>query len=234
MNYQRIYNQLMIRANDELELRIQKKSLGDYFEGHHIIPRCLNGQGKSSNFMHPNITLLTAREHFLAHWLLHRIYPDNNKIAHAFWQMCSWKRSYQYRITPNSRIYQEAKESIAKIVSKRFTGRALSIEHKKKIGDFWRGKKRNKEFGLKISAAQKGREGTHKGWITVTNGEFEKRIKSIDECPIGWKRGRKNAVRESISLTQTGTILSDKTRQKMSDAKKGKTPWNKGLRNKLN
>ena len=127
-----------------------------------------------------------------------------------------------------------ALESIAKIVSKRFTGRVLSIEHKKKIGDFWRGKKRNKEFGLKISAAQKGREGTHKGWITVTNGEFEKRIKSIDECPIGWKRGRKNAVRESISLTQTGTILSDKTRQKMSDAKKGKTPWNKGLRNKLN
>ena len=202
MNYQRIYNQLMSRAKDELELRIYKKSLGDYFEGHHIVPRCLGGQGKSSNAIHTNITLLTAREHFLAHWLLHRIYPENNKIAHAFWQMCSWKRSYQYRITPNSRIYQEAKESIAIITSKRFKGCVVPKERKDKISETLKGRKRPAEVGIKISMTQKGREGTHKGWITVTNVEFEKRIKSIDDCPIGWQRGRKNTVRESISLAQ--------------------------------
>jgi hypothetical protein len=199
MDYQRIYNQLMFRAKEELEIRITKKISGDYFEGHHIIPRCLGGTGKSSNIKHDNIVMLTAREHFLAHWLLHRIYPDNNKITHAFWQMCSWKRNYQYRIQPNSRVYQEAKESISLITSKRFKGCVIPEERRIRISNSLKGKKRPEYVGQKISLAQKGREGTHKGWITITNGIDEKRVKSIDECPVGWNRGRKNTVKESIS-----------------------------------
>jgi hypothetical protein len=201
MDYQRIYNQLMTRAKSELDIRIAKKAIGNYFEGHHIIPRCLGGTGKSNNIKHDNIAILTAREHFLAHWLLHRIYPDNNKITHAFWQMCSWKRTYQYRITPNSRVYQEAKQSIALITSKRFKGCIVPEERKNRISNTLKGRKRPNSVGQKISMTQKGREGTHKGWITVTDGISEKRIKSIEDCPAGWIRGRKSLVKESISTT---------------------------------
>jgi hypothetical protein len=220
MDYQRIYNQLILRAKTELEIRISKKDSGEYFEGHHIIPRCLGGTGKSNSIRHDNIAILTAREHFLAHWLLHRIYPNNSKIAHAFWQMCNWKRGYQYRITPNSRIYHEAKESIAMITSKRFKGCIVPEERKDRISKTLTGRKRPVDVVSKISMTQKGRIGTHKGWITVTNGVLEKRIKDMSECPVNWKRGRKDSARQKISEIQVGKIHSTITKQKISDSVK--------------
>ena len=198
MDYNKIYTQLTDRAKSEVLSRQSQKHSGGYFEKHHIIPRCMQGNNTKEN-----IVMLTAREHFLAHWLLCRIYPDNNKIAHAFWMMCNWKSTVQYRVTPNSRIYQEAKEIIAKIVSKRFKGIIVPEERKIRISNTLKGRKRPNEVGLKISATQKGREGTHKGWITVTNGITEKRIKSITECPIDWYRGRKDSAREAISKSQS-------------------------------
>ena len=85
MDYQRIYNQIISRAVDENNLRLSRKDSGEYFELHHVIPKCMGGSDIQSN-----IAVLTAREHFLCHWLLCRIYPSNNKIVHAFWLMCSW------------------------------------------------------------------------------------------------------------------------------------------------
>jgi len=40
-----------------------------YFERHHVVPRSAGGSNAAEN-----IVCLTAREHFLAHWLLYRIY----------------------------------------------------------------------------------------------------------------------------------------------------------------
>lgn len=77
MNYQIIYNQLITRAKKR-NLIDRKKN---YFETHHIVPKCLGGSDKKVNKVN-----LTAREHFLAHWLLHRIYPKNSKLAYAFYR----------------------------------------------------------------------------------------------------------------------------------------------------
>jgi len=63
MNYQRIYDQLIKKRQDE----ILKKPT--YFETHHIKPRCLGGSNDKSNLVR-----LTAREHFIAHYLLAKIY----------------------------------------------------------------------------------------------------------------------------------------------------------------
>jgi len=41
MNYQRIYNQLIERAQSENRV----KSREFYFEAHHIIPKCMGGEG---------------------------------------------------------------------------------------------------------------------------------------------------------------------------------------------
>ena len=211
-------------------MRIKQRQLGDYFEGHHIIPRCLGGQGKSSDINHVNIVLLTGREHFLCHWLLHRIYPTNHKISYAFWHMCHTKRSYQKRVKPSARSYQEAKEAISKVLSIKFTGKRLSLEHRKTLNKDRIGIPRSEETKQKISKAQKGRPGTHKGWITVTNGLEEKRIQNIDQCPEGWIRGRKKSSRELISKSQLGLKLSEETKQKISLALKGRSTWNKGLK----
>ena len=79
MDYNKIYNDLIEKA------RLEERQKGKiYYEGHHIIPRCLGGQGRSNQWKtHPNIVLLTAREHYIAHKLLCEIYPNNVKLKMA-------------------------------------------------------------------------------------------------------------------------------------------------------
>ena len=108
MDYQKIYNNIIQKALNEH--RIKNNTV--YYEAHHIIPSCLGGSGRSQQWKtHPNIVLLTAREHFISHWLLYRIHPDNHKIIYAFWMMCKVKnKNQQQRFIPSSRQYQEAKQ----------------------------------------------------------------------------------------------------------------------------
>ena len=66
-----------------------------YLEKHHIIPRSIYGKGYM-NDSHlksvedkSNIVKLTGREHFIAHWLLHRQFPGVRPFAAAFHAMAS-------------------------------------------------------------------------------------------------------------------------------------------------
>lgn len=116
MNYQKVYDQIIQRAKNENRKKLKKESAGYvYYEAHHIIPVCLGGAGDKSDWKwHPNIVLLTAREHFICHWLLSRIYPDHYRILCAFWMMCYGKSSRVENYNPSSRAFQEAREAKAK------------------------------------------------------------------------------------------------------------------------
>lgn len=105
MNYQKIHDQIIERAKKEYSEGIRKKKNGIYYEGHHIIPRCLGGTGWTNNWNHENIVPLTAREHFIIHWLLHEIYPNHNKLGGAFYNMCIIGKK-QNRYVPSSRIIE--------------------------------------------------------------------------------------------------------------------------------
>ena len=99
---------MMDRINKKTE-RLSLKRNGEYFEGHHIIPKSKGGTGNSTRPKNStNIVLLTAREHFLAHWLLWRIYRDRASSL-AFHKMISFNKN-QKRII-SSRGYQEAREA---------------------------------------------------------------------------------------------------------------------------
>lgn len=93
MNYEKIYNQIIERAKNRI--------LVGYKETHHIIPRCMDGTNKKDNLVD-----LTAREHFVCHLLLTRIYPNHKGLRLAVWNMCNVKRGYQGRYKPNSRLYE--------------------------------------------------------------------------------------------------------------------------------
>ena len=93
MNYEKIYNQIIERAKNRI--------LVGYKETHHIIPRCMDGTNKKDNLVD-----LTAREHFVCHLLLTRIYPNHKGLRLAVWNMCNAKRRYQGRYKPNSRLYE--------------------------------------------------------------------------------------------------------------------------------
>jgi hypothetical protein len=86
-----------------------------YTEKHHIIPRCMNGTNKKDN-----IVKLTAREHFIAHQLLVKIFPKDHKLIHAAFMMSTYKRY-------TSKKYAWLKELKSKT--------PRSEEHKKKISE---------------------------------------------------------------------------------------------------
>lgn len=154
MNYQRIYDQLIMRGQ-------QRGDILEYTERHHIIPKCMGGIDED------NIVVLTAREHLIAHWLLHKIYPDNADLRFAFYCMT---RSNNNQRWCKGRAYQAAKSiskkhsaeskikmSIAKIGNTNCVGREYSDETKMKMAASRKGKKASAETIAKMSAAQKGR-----------------------------------------------------------------------------
>lgn len=71
---------------------------GEYWEGHHILPKCMGGEGQSYQ-KHPNIIRLYAREHFIAHRLLAEENPDNKGLQLAFYCMVFMKSDI-HEVTP--------------------------------------------------------------------------------------------------------------------------------------
>jgi hypothetical protein len=102
MNYLVIYNNL-IQSRKVLE---RKKGHGEYYESHHIVPKWLGGGDKIDNRV-----LLTAREHFLAHWCLWRHYRDRPS-ALAFHKMIKSSNSKQER-NFSSREFELARKAFA-------------------------------------------------------------------------------------------------------------------------
>lgn len=107
MNYQLHYDRLIERA--------KTRTLDCYVERHHIIPRCMGGDNSKHN-----LVKLTPEEHFLAHQLLVKIYPNNYKLVFA--ATCMTRNSNGKRT--NNRLYGWLRKELAQAVSKQQTGRA--------------------------------------------------------------------------------------------------------------
>ena len=111
MNYEKIYNDLMHSRINLKHQRLQiKKKKEQYYERHHIIPKCMGGN-KSYSVYSNNIVLLTAREHYIAHrllWLIHK----SRELALAFHKMVYSANKKQERIF-DSYSYAAAKEAFS-------------------------------------------------------------------------------------------------------------------------
>lgn len=119
----------------------------EYHERHHIVPKCLGGTNNKENLID-----LFAREHFIAHQLLAKENPDNNKLVHA-WALMSRINNHndKYQLTPEE--YEEAKKYFVSLMK----GRTLSKETREKIGNANRGRVRSEEVKLAISKANKNK-----------------------------------------------------------------------------
>lgn len=89
MNYNKIYKQLINRAKD--------RELITYSEKHHIVPKCLGGGDEIEN-----LVKLTPEEHYLAHQLLVKIYPEEPRLVYAVWRMIYGDSEYVLR---NNKTY---------------------------------------------------------------------------------------------------------------------------------
>lgn len=117
MNYYKIYNEICNRAKRELQDRLYNRLENKkYYEGHHIIPRCLGGEGKHGDYKHKNIALLTAKEHYIVHLLLCEIYPKSDKLKYALFAMINQTTGHVNRYTPSALTYERLREQFINVL----------------------------------------------------------------------------------------------------------------------
>lgn len=146
MNHEKIYSEIVERAKSESRKKLPRENVNYvYYEAHHIIPVCMGGQGDKADWQyHPNIVLLTAREHFICHWLLARIYSHHSGIVSAFWMMCHGGAKGQNRYKPSNRVFQEAREAKARVSISKEIVEKIRAKLKGRVSPT-KGKKRTKE-----------------------------------------------------------------------------------------
>lgn len=174
MNYQNIYNSLVSKAQKRME------TVG-YTEKHHIIPRTLGGSDDAAN-----IVVFTAREHFIAHLLLAKIY--GGPMWHAAHMMSNMKRY-------TNRKYEKVREEHAKQVSIRQTGKVVSTETRKKISE-------NKERSAKISQSLKGRPKSE---------EHKEAYKQARINGVGWVCPESKKEQQRTTMKGSGNPMWGKT-----------------------
>lgn len=110
MDYKAIYYKIIENAKKETENG--NRHVG-YYEKHHIQPRSLGGTNDKENLVE-----LTAREHFICHWLLVKMYDkgttERNKMLCALWKMQSINGMQKRYI--NARAYEALRIEFAKIM----------------------------------------------------------------------------------------------------------------------
>lgn len=79
MNYEKIYNALVEKAKVR---GLDKSQHEGYFEIHHILPKCLGGNDEDNN-----LVMFTAREHYIAHLILAKQFPDIEGLTYAAFMM---------------------------------------------------------------------------------------------------------------------------------------------------
>lgn len=133
MDYNHVYTNLIANAQ-------KRSSIIGYYEIHHIIPRSLGGGDDMSNLVE-----LTAKEHFIAHLLLAKIY--GGKMAVAAFIMSQYKK---YK----SRKYAWLKEGFSQHQRSTHTGKTHTNETKLKMSGSKKGSKNN-FLGIIIQMNQK-------------------------------------------------------------------------------
>lgn len=202
--YTRVYHNIIANAKS----RILEE---EYIEKHHIIPKSLGGSNSEDN-----LVALTAREHFICHWLLTKMVLGEAKqkmvLALSFMQGRN-KSQTKYTNKITARVYARIRQEVANICKANNQKRVVTEETKQKISDSLKGKARSNETKQKISTA-------HLGKTRSTEHR-----KSISTAKIGTKRSEET----KQNMRKKHKPLSEETKRKMSESKKGRVPWNKGL-----
>lgn len=180
--------------------RGQVRELDSHTEIHHIIPRSLGG-----NNLPENITKLTAREHFICHWLLTKIHREGE----AHWKMLNAIRimraenknqqRYSNRIT--SRVYSNLKEEYSKLQS----------EKNKGAGNGMFGKSQTEKAKSMISKANTGRVQPLEEKLNQIKAITGRKRKPFTD---DWK-AKMSAAKTGENNNRYGVEVTDETRDKI-------------------
>lgn len=193
MNYQLHYKLLIDRAISENRKRYKKSdNRYTYYEKHHISPKCMNGSNNKEN-----LVLLTPDEHYVAHQLLVKMYPENTGLLFAAIKMTL------------SGCGQRMNNKLYSWIRKRHIENNIRLHKEKKIG--MHGKLHSDDTKKKMS------ENNY-----YKNGGLQ--LKGQDSPSYGLKRSAET--RNKISLARAGVsngIRTEETKEKMRESRKKQT-----------
>lgn len=210
MNYQKHYDNLINRAKTRI--------LNTYTEKHHIIPKCMGGDDNKDNLVN-----LTPEEHYVAHQLLVKIYPLEEKLIYALRMMCMAGNGKTKR---TNKEYGWIRQLWAKTSSENQKGKIFSHteETKQKIAEVQReqyasgdripgmlGKHHTEERNKNLSEKMKGKRTTQNTRKGQQNSEEHR--KKISESKKGVKR-------ENFTPHNKGVPMSDEQKKKISETKR--------------
>ena len=154
-----------------------------------------------------NRILLTAKEHYIAHYLLWKIYR-NNQTSYAFFYMCNDGNKTGLKIS--SRLYEEIRLECSKISSVTFKFQWDNSETRKKLSMSNsiknKGRKHSDESRKNMSEAHKG--------IKPSQESINKRVFKM----IGRKLSQ-DTINKIVSKT-TGQKRSDELKHRLSESAK--------------
>lgn len=193
MNYLKVYCNLIRKAE-------KRTALEGYVEEHHIFPISVYGENKRT-------VKLTAREHYIAHALLEKIfikrYGEKDirsiKMTYAFSFMNRHTNQNDYC---NSYLYEGCRIRYARINS------FMMHEYYKDKLSYWKGKKFSDEHCKKISQSLSGRKLS------------EQHIEIMRQNNLGKKHSEKT--KQKIKEKRAQQVFSKETNQKRGLSYKNK------------
>jgi hypothetical protein len=188
-------------------------------ELHHILPKSLGGADDTSNLIY-----ITAREHFICHWLLTKIYPTGEE----HWKMLNALRMMRaenpnqtrYNTKITSRVYAKLKEEYSVLQSNRYKG----------SGNGMYGKNQSIEAKQKIGKANSGDRNGAKQTLARKKITESKLGKTRDSFNSEWKEN----LSQNHKSKKPGFngALSDATKQKMREKATGRTQTEETIKKK--
>lgn len=169
MNYSEHYERL-------IEKRRKERPEG-YTENHHAIPKCIGGLKTFENMVR-----LTAKEHFVAHLLLVKMYSENKGLNNAAFRM-SGRKLY------GSRKYVWVKEKWSKVMSEKFKGISLTEDQKDKISKNMKGVRKSEEHCKRMKVPKPLRSKEHCQRMSIVQ---KGRAQPLIICPYCSKSGGKS------------------------------------------
>lgn len=244
MNYLKHYIKLIRKA--------QQSTYECYSENHHVFPTSIFGKN--------NYTVkMSAREHYVAHALLEKIYikryginnKNTHKMIHAFFMMNNAEGCGQNRYI-NSRLFEASKLRF----SQRMSGenspmygkkRVFSEQHLENLRATYKKGKNNPTYGIprnEVTLA-KMRKSKHNGHgAAVSQGRMgikfsQEHLKNLSESHKGqqaWNKGIPwdNTVRQKMSESQKNkdkSFMTEEYKKKISESVK--LVWAERKANKL-
>ena len=173
--YTKWYFQIIDKAKSENRVKSKRNDSNYvYYENHHIIPRCMKGDNSERN-----LVLLTAREHFICHWLLCKMILDDilfkklkfslvtfqmcpvrgdRKLSSKLYSIAKERHNFEYcRLSYDEKFGIERSQEIKKLKSFQRTGMKVSKEIVNKIVESRCGYRHSQETKEKISIKAKER-----------------------------------------------------------------------------